>query len=76
MVALENLLLLALGLGIGILAALMAVLPHLIGHGAAVPFDQLALIFALVVATGMAASLAAMRGVQRTPILSALREER
>jgi hypothetical protein len=54
----------------------MAVLPHLIGRGAAVPFGLLACIFALVLIAGLAASLAAMRGVLRTPILSALREER
>ena len=39
LVALENVLLLVLGLGVGLLAALVAVLPHLIGRGAAVPLD-------------------------------------
>jgi len=37
---------------------------------------MLAAIFALVLLGGLAASLAAMRGVLRTPILAALREER
>ena len=76
LVAMENVLLLVLGLGVGLLAALVAVLPHLMGRGAAVPFELLAAIFALVLAAGLAASLAAMRGVLRTPILQALREER
>jgi hypothetical protein len=76
LVALENVLLLVLGLGVGLLAALLAVLPHLIGRGAAVPFGPLAAIFALVLVAGLAASFAAMRGVLRTPILPALREER
>ena len=76
LVALENVLLLLLGLGIGLLAALAAVLPHLIGRGASVPFAMLAVIFALVLVAGLAASFAATRGVLRTPILPALREER
>ena len=76
LVAMENVLLLVLGLGVGLLAALVAVLPHLIGRGAAVPFGLLAAIFALVLVAGLAASLLAMRGVLRTPILAALREER
>ena len=76
LVAMENVLLLLLGLGVGLSAALVAVLPHLIGRGAAVPLAMLAAIFALVLAAGLAASLAAMRGVLRTPILPALREER
>ena len=76
LVAMENVLLLLLGLGVGLLAALVAVLPHLIGRGAAVPLGLLAAIFALVLVAGLAASLLAMRGVLRTPILPALREER
>jgi ABC-type antimicrobial peptide transport system permease subunit len=76
LVAMENVLLLVLGLGVGLLAALVAVLPHLIGRGAAVPCGLLAAIFALVLVAGLAASLLAMRGVLRTPILAALREER
>ncbi len=58
LVAMENVLLLVLGLGVGLLAALVAVLPHLIGRGAAVPLGQLAAIFALVLVAGLAASLA------------------
>jgi ABC-type antimicrobial peptide transport system permease subunit len=76
LVAMENVLLLVLGLGVGLLAALVAVLPHLIGRGAAVPLGQLTIIFALVLAAGLAASLVAMRGVLRTPIPPALREEK
>jgi putative ABC transport system permease protein len=75
-VGMENLLLLLVGLGVGLLAALMAVLPHLIGRGASVPFGLLAAIFAMVLFTGLTASLFAMRGVLRTPILLALREEK
>jgi putative ABC transport system permease protein len=76
LVATENVLLLMFGLGIGLLAATAAVLPHLMGRGATVPLAMLGGIFALVFAAGVAASLIAVRGVLRTPILSALREER
>jgi len=76
LVALENLLLLLLGLGVGWTAALVAVLPHLVGRGPAVPLAMLAEIFAAVLAGGLVAGLLAMRGVLRTPILAALREER
>jgi putative ABC transport system permease protein len=72
----ENIVLLVLGLGVGILAAGVAVLPHLIGRGPAVPLATLAAIFALVLAAGLVVSLLATRGVLRTPILAALREER
>jgi hypothetical protein len=76
LVAMENALLLLLGLGVGLLSALVAVLPHLLGRGASVPLAMLAAIFAAVLVAGLAASLLAMRGVLRTPILAALREER
>jgi len=76
LLAMENFLLLLLGLGVGLLAALVAVLPHLIGRGATVPFGLLAGIFTLVLVAGLGTSLVALRGVLRTPILSALREER
>ncbi len=76
LVAMENVLRLLAGLGVGLLAAFVAVLPHLIGRGAAVPLAMLAAIFALVLAVGLIASLAAMRGILQSPILPALREER
>ncbi len=75
LVAMENLLLLLLGLGVGLLAALVAVSPHLIGRGPTIPFGLLAGIFALVLVAGLGTSLMAMRGVLQSPILSALREE-
>jgi ABC-type antimicrobial peptide transport system permease subunit len=76
LVGLENVLLLLLGLGVGLLSALVAVLPHLIGRGAAVPVAMLSGIFAAVLIAGVCVSLLATRGVLRTPILAALREER
>jgi putative ABC transport system permease protein len=76
LVGLENVLLLLLGLGVGIISAMVAVLPHLIGRGAAVPVAMLAGIFVAVLVVGVCVSLLATRGVLRTPILAALREER
>jgi putative ABC transport system permease protein len=76
LVGMENALLLLLGLGVGLIAAVMAVLPHLVGRGPAVPLGMLACIFAAVLVVGLAVSLLATRGVLRTPILAALREER
>jgi ABC-type lipoprotein release transport system permease subunit len=76
LVMMENVLLLVLGLGVGLLAALVAVLPHLLGRGASVPVAELSAIFALVLLAGLAASLVAMGGVLRAPILPALREEK
>jgi putative ABC transport system permease protein len=76
LVGVETVLLLVLGLGVGILAAIVAILPHLIGRGPAVPFAMLGAIFASVFLAGLVAGFLAMRGVLRTPILAALREER
>ena len=76
LVVLETLAVLLAGLGVGILAALVAVLPHLAGHGAAIPWRWLAAMLGLVLAAGLLASLAAVRALARQPLLAALREER
>ena len=65
LIVLENLVLLTAGLGVGMLSALVAVLPHLLGHGASIPWKVLALMLGLVFATGLLASLAAVRAVVR-----------
>ena len=76
LVVLETLVLLLAGLGVGILAALVAVLPHLLGHGAAIPWRWLLAMLGLVLAAGLLASLAAVRAMARQPLLAALRQER
>ena len=76
LVATENLVLLVAGLLIGIVAALVAVLPQLLTRAGSVPWAPLGAIFSTVLVTGLIVSLAAMRGVVRTPILAALREDR
>ena len=63
MVTLENAILLAGGLAIGLLAASLAVAPHLFGGGASLPWAQLGGTLALVFAVGLLAGLAAVRDV-------------
>jgi len=76
LVLIENLLLLAAGLGCGVLAAALAVLPHLLERAAAVPFATLGATLGLVLVVGLVASLAAVRAAVAAPLLTALREER
>ena len=73
LVLLENVLLLLAGLGIGGLAALVAVLPHLMLGGATIPWLSLGWTLALVLAVGMLAGMAAVRAMLRVPLLAALR---
>ena len=76
LVLLENIMLLLAGLGTGVIAALLAVLPQLFGNGASVPFRSLAGMLFVVLAVGTLAGLLASRATLRVPLLSALREER
>lgn len=71
----ENGFLMLAGLGIGSLSALIAVAPHLIAHGALVPWASLALTLALIYATGLIASAIAVSFALRTPLLPALKQE-
>jgi len=76
MVMLENALLLIAGLGCGLAAATVAVLPHWLAGGASAPTAPLAATLALVLAAGLIAGLIAVRATLAAPLLSALREER
>jgi ABC-type antimicrobial peptide transport system permease subunit len=75
MVMLENGFLLFGGLGIGVVAALVAVLPHIVAGGATIPWTSLAVSMFAVLFVGLVAGLAAVRSTLRAPLLSALREE-
>ena len=75
LVLLENALLLVTGLGCGVLAALVAVLPHLIGGGATIPWGSLAGTLLLVLVVGLLAGLTAVRAAVATPLLAALQGE-
>jgi len=76
LVLIENLVLLGAGLGCGVLAAAMAVLPHLLRRAASIPFASLGATLGLVLVVGLVASLAAVHAAVAAPLLSALREER
>ena len=75
MVMLENGLLLLSGLVVGVVAALVAVWPHLVTGGALLPWHSLGLTLALVLIVGLLAGLAAVRATLATPLLPALRGE-
>jgi ABC-type antimicrobial peptide transport system permease subunit len=75
LVMLENTALLCFGLGTGILAALVAILPNLLRGDASIPWLSLAGTLALVLAAGLLAGLAAVRSALRAPLLEALRGE-
>ncbi len=76
LVLLENMFLLLGGLLIGVVAALIAVLPHMFGGGASVPFGELAILLGIVLLVGLVAGFLAARATLRVPVLAALREER
>jgi ABC-type antimicrobial peptide transport system permease subunit len=75
MVMLENAALLCFGLGTGIVAALVAILPNLLRGTASIPWLSLAGTLAIVLAVGLLAGLAAVRATLHAPILGALRGE-
>ncbi|MFV2065669.1 MAG: ABC transporter permease, partial [Pirellulales bacterium] len=75
LVLLENGLLIVVGLLIGLLTALIAVLPHWLLGGASVPWRSLVSLPILVLVTGLAAGLAVVRQVLRAPLWAALRGE-
>jgi hypothetical protein len=74
LVFVENALLLLLGLGAGVIAALIAVAPHVAGGGS-VPWGRLAAMLAAVLVLGLLAAGAAVAASVRTPIVRGLRQE-
>jgi hypothetical protein len=75
MVMLENAAILCFGLGTGILAALVAILPNLLKGDASIPWLSLAGTLAVVLAVGLLVGLSAVRATLRAPLLEALRGE-
>ena len=67
LVLLENILLLLAGLAAGVVAALLAVLPHMFGGGAAVPFQSLAVMLLVVLLVGIIAGTWAARSHAACP---------
>ena len=75
LVACENALLLGWGLFSGTIAALLAMAPHLLSTGSALPVRGIALLLTTVFVIGMGAALLAVWAAVKTPILSTLRGE-
>ena len=71
----ENAFLLAAGLVIGSVSALLSILPQLLGGQGSVPWANLALLFAGVLAVALTAGLVAVMGTLRAPLVPALRRE-
>jgi putative ABC transport system permease protein len=71
----ENSFLLALGLAVGAVAALVAVAPHLLGGQGEVLWLRLGFLLALVLGVGLAAGAAVVMATLRAPLLQALRRE-
>jgi ABC-type antimicrobial peptide transport system permease subunit len=71
----ENTLLLLGGLGTGTLTALIAITPALLARGGSFSPTSLGLLLLAVLATGLIASLLAVREAVRSPLLEALRAE-
>jgi ABC-type antimicrobial peptide transport system permease subunit len=70
----ETLVLLAAGLGVGVVAATAAVLPNL-ALGGSVPWGRLGVLLLAVAITGLGVAAVATRSAARSPIVPALRRE-
>ena len=74
LVAAEIGVLLTVGLGVGVLAAVASVIPHA-AAGASVPWAKLLGMLALVYVLGLVVALRATNGILRVPLVPALRRE-
>ncbi len=75
LVMLENLLLLFAGLGLGLLAAVLAVLPYWWLSEAGLPATSLLVMLLIVAAAGVLTGLASVRATLKAPLIAALRGE-
>jgi hypothetical protein len=73
LVMIENAVLLLGGLLVGLFSALLAVLPHWLAGGAAVPLGDVAIYLGIVLLVGLISGLAAVLATLRARLLSALR---
>jgi ABC-type antimicrobial peptide transport system permease subunit len=71
----ENSFLLALGAGVGTLAALLAVVPHRVAGAGEVPWLRVITLVILVLVVGVAAGAAAVASSLRASLIPALRRE-
>jgi len=73
LVMLENIALLVGGLMTGFFAAMIAVLPHMVGGDASVPLLEPSVMLGIVLVVGVLSSLFPVRATLRAPLVSALR---
>ncbi len=71
----EHFTLLLWGLVVGLLAALVAVLPHGWSTNISTPWRTLAIVFALILIVGLGTGYFALRPATRTPLVAALRDD-
>ena len=71
----ENGFLMLVGLAIGSVSALIAVAPHVMSHGALIPWGSLALTLVIIYGAGLIASAIAVFYALRAPLLPALKQE-
>jgi ABC-type antimicrobial peptide transport system permease subunit len=74
LVLIENIVLLAVGIGVGLIAAVISVIPNLV-LGGQIGSVRLAVMLVAVVAVGVFVAAFSTRGVARTPLIPALRKE-
>ncbi len=75
MVLAENVFLLGSGLTVGVVCALIAVLPTVLARGGSAPVIPVLGLVLAVAAAGLAASLLAVRVIRKSPLLDSLRSE-
>jgi hypothetical protein len=75
MLLMENSFLIVVGMGIGSLSALLAVLPHLTSGEAQVPWVSLSLTLLLVLLVGLVSGALSVTAALRAPLLPALKAE-
>ncbi len=73
MVMYENASLLAAGLLLGVIGAVVAIAPHIIATGASVPWPYLASVLLIVFAVGLTSSISSVRATLKAPVIAALR---
>jgi ABC-type antimicrobial peptide transport system permease subunit len=73
-ILIENLLLLSVGIGVGLVAAILAVLPNM-AFGGSIPWLRLTAILGAVLLTGVIVAVLATQRVSRVPLIPALRKE-
>lgn len=75
LVTAESLVLVVTGVGVGTLAALVAIAPAIVERASGLPYLSLALLIAAVLTTGIVASLAAVRLATSVRVVDALKNE-